>query len=250
VFNGEKYATEKLRKNKKDHAKVSAFQQDIIKFAHEWSTLDYSKDADIETTYLKQPEQSETLQILIDSLGWARKKQPPSVSIPPPIKQELLKLYNIRPNLSAAQSRVRLIAIPEYSNSIYVEYIITEARIHSYFAQLQTMKKTLKLDATTQLVIHQNYKGRLSKGNDLRLEIHRRKINVCVNGKNKQQLIKILLENDRDAAIGQPDEDAIEREYAAEKNAQEEDLVDSDDDESPNLDDPAVLGNFMNDFQA
>jgi hypothetical protein len=106
------------------------------------------------------------------------------------------------------------------------------------------MKKTLKLDATTPLQIHQNYKGRLIKGNELRLEINRRKINVCVNVMNKQQLIKISLENDRDVVIGQPDEDAIEREYAAEKNAEEEDLVDSEDDESPNLDDPAVLGNL------
>jgi hypothetical protein len=56
---------------------------------------------------LKQPEQSETLQIVIESLGWARKKQPLSVSIPPEIKHELVKLYNVRPNLSTAQSRVK-----------------------------------------------------------------------------------------------------------------------------------------------
>ncbi len=50
----------------------------------------------------------------------------------------------------------------------------------------------------------------------MRLEIHHRKIDVCVSGKNKQQLIEILLENDKDAAIGQPDEDALEMSYAAE----------------------------------
>jgi hypothetical protein len=111
------------------------------------------------------------------------------------------------------------------------------------------MKKILKLDASTPLVIHQNYKGRLSKGNELRLEIHHRKINVCVSGKNKQQLIEILLENDKDVAIGQPDEDVLEMNYAAEKNTDNEDYIDSEDDESPNLDDPEVMGNFMNDFQ-
>jgi hypothetical protein len=199
---------------------------------------------------LKKPEHSETSQIVIESLGWARKKQPPSVSIPPPIKQELLKLHNVKPNLSSAQSRVRLIALPEYNNSIYVEYVITEARIHSYFAQLQQMKKTLKLDASTPLVIHQNYKGRLSRPNELRLEIHRRKINICVSGKNKQQLITILLENDKDVIVGQSNEEAIEREYAAEKSAEDAYDVDSEDDESPNLDDPEVVGNFMDDFQA
>jgi hypothetical protein len=199
---------------------------------------------------LKQPEQSETLQIVIESLGWARKKQPLSVSIPPEIKHELVKLYNVRPNLSTAQARVKLIALPEYTNSIYVEYVITEARIHSYFAQLQQMKKVLKLAASTPLVIHHNYKGHLSKGNELRMEIHRRKINVCVRGMIKQQLIEILLENDKDVTLGQPDEEALEMNYAAEKHAEDEHYVDSEDDESPNLDDPEVLGNFMNDFHA
>jgi hypothetical protein len=152
VFHGAKAGTQKVSKNKKEHAQVSAFQQDIIEFAHEWASQDYTKDSDIETTYLKQPEQSETLKIVIELLGWARKKQPPSVTIPPAIKHELVKLYNVRPNLSTAQSRVKLIALPEYNNSIYVEYFITEARIHSYFAQLQQMKKILKLDASTPLV--------------------------------------------------------------------------------------------------
>jgi hypothetical protein len=127
----EKTATPKVRKNKKEHAKVSAFQQDIIQFSHEWASQDYTKDSDIKTAYLKQPEETETLKIVIESLGWARKKQPPAVSIPPAIKHELVKLYNVRPNLSTAQARVKLIALPEYTNSIYVEYVITEARIHS-----------------------------------------------------------------------------------------------------------------------
>jgi hypothetical protein len=161
VVKVEKCDSEIIRKNKKEHAKVSAFQRDIIKYAHEWAILDYTKESEIESTYLKKPEHTETLQIIIDSLGWARKKQPPSVSIPPPIKLELLKLYNVKPNLSSAQSRVRLIALPEYNNSIYVEYVITEARIHSYFAQLQQMKKTLKLDASTPLVINHVQQPRL-----------------------------------------------------------------------------------------
>ncbi len=40
--------------------------------------------------------------------------------------------------------------------------------------------------------------------------------------------------------------------YAAEKHAEDENYVGSEDDESPNLDDPEVLvlGNFMNDFHA
>ncbi len=84
----------------------------------------------------------------------------------------------------------------------------------------------------------------------MRLEIHHQKINVCVRGKNKQQLIEILLENDKDVAIGQPDEDAPEMNYATEKHAEDEHYVGSEDDESPNRDDPEVLGNFMNDFQA
>ena len=45
-------------------------------------------------------------------------------------------------------------------------------------------------------------------------------------------------------------EEAIDREYAAEKSAEDALDVDSEDDDSPNLDDPEVVGNFMDDFQA
>jgi hypothetical protein len=68
--------------------------------------------------------------------------------------------------------------------------------------------------------------------------------------KNKQQLITILLENDKDVIVGQSDEEAIDREYAAEKSAEDALDVESEDDDSPNLDDPEVVGNFMDDFQA
>jgi hypothetical protein len=56
VFKGGKCAPDVVRKNKKQHAKVSAFQQDIITFSHKWASLDFTKDSEIETTYLKKPE--------------------------------------------------------------------------------------------------------------------------------------------------------------------------------------------------
>ena len=107
------------------------------------------------------------------------------------------------------------------------------------------------MDAGSPLVIHQSYMsrlGRLSKVNELRLEIYRRKLIVSVSGKSKQQLIAILLENDKDVQRGQPDEDDIERDYAAAHNV--EDALDSEDEESPNLDDPEELSMIMNEVQA
>ncbi len=89
--------------------------------------------------------------------------------------------------------------------------------------------------------------GRLSKVNELRLEIYRRKLNVSVSGQTKQQLIAILLENDKDVQRGQPDEDNIDREYAAAQNV--EDDLESEDDDSPNLDDPEDLSIIMNEVQ-
>jgi hypothetical protein len=133
---------------------------------------------------------------------------------------------------------------------VYVEFVMTEARVHSYFSQLVKMKKDQKLDATTSLVVWQSYKGRLSKINELRFEIHRRKLSVCVSGKNKQQLIQILLENDKDVEEGQPNEEEIDSEYAAAAGNGEAEDDSSDEDETPNLDDPETLANFMDDFQS
>ncbi len=69
-----------------------------------------------------------------------------------------------------------------------------------------------------------------------RFQIHHQSSTVC--------------QNHGHVANGKSDEEAIDREYAAEKSAEDALDVDSEDDNSPNLDDPEVVGNFMDDFQA
>ena len=101
------------------------------------------------------------------------------------------------------------------------------------------------------------YKG-LSDPHDLRFEIHRRKLNVSVEGKNQQALIQILINNDQDELEGYPEEDDIDIAYDADQNVEflldppdlETDIEGREDDEVPNLDDPDSLNGFLEELQA
>jgi hypothetical protein len=143
---------------------------------------------------------------------------------------------------------------------------MTEATVHSQFSQFMKRRKDLKLDenaifelAPERRLPMDNFKRykELSKVNELRFEIHRRKLNVCVKGKLKHELILILLTHDRELQEGHREEDDIEMAYAAEHigvdelNPHLETDNDSkeDEDESTNLDDPEIMASLMDDLQ-
>jgi hypothetical protein len=192
-------------------------------------------------------------------------KQPPPVMIPHAIKESLAELFNIRPRISPEQALVKLRTMPVHVNNIFVAYVMNEARVHSQFSQFMKKRKDLKLDANASIVIAPerrlpmgNYKKYkiLSKMNELRFEIHRRKLNVCVKGKLKHELIQILLTNNKDLQEEHPEEDDIEMAYAAEQNAVVDELEpdleadnETKEDKSPNLDDPETMANLMEDLQ-
>ena len=95
--------------------------------------------------------------------------------------------------------------------------------------------------------------------NELRFEIHRRNLNICVKGKLKHELIQILLTNDKDLEEEHPEEDDIELAYAAQQNAVLLDELDpdleadneskEDENDSTNLDDPEIMAILMEDLR-
>ncbi len=103
---------------------------------------------------------------------------------------------------------------------------------------------------------YKRYKD-IFKVNELRFEIHRRKLNVCVKGKLKHELIQILLTNDKDLQEGHREEDDIEMAYAAAQNDEDEldpDLETDnnskeDENDSTNLDDPEIMAILMEDLR-
>ncbi len=75
-----------------------------MRHAHTWASIDYAGDGLTATTYLKLPEDCETMKIKMESKGWARKKQTAKVMISHDIKKSLADLFNKRPRLSPAQA--------------------------------------------------------------------------------------------------------------------------------------------------
>ncbi len=241
---------------------MSAFQKAIIHYAHQWATVDYEGDGKIAATYLKLPEDCETQEIKLETKGWARKKQPTKVTISFDIKKNIADLFNMKPRLSPAQAFDKLKHMELYTNNHFVQHIMNEARVHSQFSQLMKRRKDLKLDANARIEFGcepcaemgtcTNYKG-LSDPHDLRFEIHRRKLNVSVDGKYHTELIQILINNDQDVLEGHPEEDDIDIAYDAEQNVEflldppdlETGIEGREEDESPNVDDPDGLNGFL-----
>ncbi len=182
------------------------------------------------------------------------------------IKETLVELFNIRPRISPEQALVKLRAMRVHAHNVFVAYVMTEATVHSQFSQFMKRRKDLKLDENAILelaperrlpmVNYKRYKE-LSKVNELRFEIHRRKLNVCVRGKLKHELILILLTNDKELQEGHREEDDIEMAYAAEQigvdelnpHLETDDDSKQDEDESTNLDDPEIMARLMDDLQ-
>jgi hypothetical protein len=244
------------RKCTNTFASGSAYQKDLVQYAHAWACVDYAEDSVRVRTAFKQPEDIKTTNIVIVTKGWAQKKQPPPVRIAPEIKDELAVLFNCqKPRISPDQALVILKGKCAYRNSVYVDYVLTEARIKSYYSQLLKMKKDQGLNATAPVVVWQHYKS-LSTLHALRFEIHRRKLQEDVNGKTKKQLIEILRNDDKHVEEGHPEDDDIMMAYATQLNAPgnlDADQASEDDssnrDALGNLDDADNLVNLMNECE-
>ena len=61
--------------------------------------------------------------------GWAVKKSLPSVSFPLPMKKLMLVYFNEEPKISAETAQKRILALPQYVNDVFVEYVVTAERI-------------------------------------------------------------------------------------------------------------------------
>jgi hypothetical protein len=60
-----------------------------VRHAHAWASIDYAGDGITAATYLKLPKDCKTTKIMMETKGWARKKQTAKVMISHDIKKAL-----------------------------------------------------------------------------------------------------------------------------------------------------------------
>jgi hypothetical protein len=255
-----------IRCYKQNYCNATAFQEAIVRHAHAWASVDYAGDGETTAAYLKLPEDCETTKIKMETKGWARKKQTAKVLIPHDIKKSIADLFNKRPRLSPAQAFEQLKKMEVYTDNHFVQHIMNEARVHAQFSQLMTKRKKLQLgedapiDFTPDAGVEKgstDYKG-LSDLHDLRFEIHRREINISVDGKTVQELIQIINNDNKNKLEGRTDEDDIDTAYDADQNEEflihqpnlEPECNGREDDETLNLDDPDALKDFLEEIPA
>jgi hypothetical protein len=149
-------------------------------------------------------EYQETRNISVTTKGWAKKRQCPPTRIPWSVKRDLIPLFNIRPKLSPEQARVKIIAMTQYENNVYIDYFVTAAKIKQYFQTLANYRKEKKIPADAQ--VDANAAGcdsadpldrymNLYKIDELLHEIKQRGLSSAPQA-SKSKLVQTLLDHD------------------------------------------------------
>jgi hypothetical protein len=80
------------------------------------------------------------------------KKSPPPVHIPHAIRLELVKLFNQKaPYVQPEEGLAQIQAMEEFRNDVFVDHILTAAKIKAYFGRLLVLKKKGEYDGDTGL---------------------------------------------------------------------------------------------------
>ncbi len=204
VLHSGKQNPQMTRQRKRINGGLSEYFKDIVKFAYEWSCVDYEDyRSDVELTSRRE-EYAATRNIGVNTKGWAKKRQPPPTRIPMSVKQDLIPLFNSRPFLSAEQCRVKIMAMERYQNNVYVEYFVTAPKIKQYFQTLLSYRKVNNLSVNTPLgedAAGCDSADTLDRYNnlfhldELQLEVQKRGLSTVANP-SKAQLVQTLLDHD------------------------------------------------------
>jgi hypothetical protein len=196
----------KRRKWKTLSSHVSEYKKTLIMFVKEWALDDYNTHRCIEDIAFRKSEYETTKTLFTGTTkGWAMKKSPPPVHIPHDVRLELVKLFNQKaPYVQPEEALSQIQAMEEFRNDVFVDHILTPAKIKAYFGRLLVIKKNGEFDVESGLppeaaggASKNKYKDICTKG-ALMLEIRKR--NICTKGslhrKNIAALVEILIEND------------------------------------------------------
>ena len=133
----------KRRKWKTLSSHVSEYKKTLIMFVKEWALDDYNTHRCIEDIAFRKSEYETTKTLFTGTTkGWAMKKSPPPVHIPHDVRLELVKLFNQKaPYVQPEEALAQIQAMEEFRNDVFVDHILTPAKIKAYFGRLLVIKK-------------------------------------------------------------------------------------------------------------
>ena len=111
------------------------------RIAEKFANEGYDKDVMEAAICLNTPESAEVLSFVTGGSHWALKRNNPTVTFPLPISNILRTYYNEQnPHCSPDDAAARLAALPQYSKSLYVRYVMDANKIKAFFSTLKAKK--------------------------------------------------------------------------------------------------------------
>ena len=113
----------------------------MCRIAEKFVNEGYDKDVMEAAICFNTPESAEVLSFVTGGRHWALKRNNPTVTFPLPISNILRTYYNEQnPHCSPDDAAARLAALPQYSKSLYVRYVMDANKIKAFFSTLKAKK--------------------------------------------------------------------------------------------------------------
>ena len=121
--------------------KGSSWFKKVSAIAEQWANEKHEDDVKDAAAAFTTPEDSSVKQYVTGGKYWALKKNVPTVQISNRMANQLRLMYNEQnPHVSPEGAAVRLLALPEYRQSLYVKHVITADKIKVFFGGLKKKK--------------------------------------------------------------------------------------------------------------
>ena len=120
------------------------------------------------------PEDASVKDYATGGKHWALKKNVPTVTIPIKMANQLRIMYNEQnPHCAPEEAAIRLLALPEYHQSLYVKHVMTADKIKVFFSSLKKKKKDGAVPELTRTAGSNGYRS-FSTVDAMKVEYHRR----------------------------------------------------------------------------
>ena len=207
----------KRRSRHAENKPASAHRRMILTTAASWTGKLVKSSKEFCKKVLSTPETASIANLPFEPRGWMMKRYLPSICMPKPMKVLLLEYFNEYPHVSPYGALLRLLALNQYRNDVFVMYVLTPMRIKGFFGTMLAYKKKHKIakntpvpviaaGAATTAIVY----GDLTNQELLAKEIIRRGISSTCKSRlvkmGRPVLVGMLQENDRACMEGDGDD--------------------------------------------
>jgi hypothetical protein len=122
-----------------DH--ITPCQRQLVELSCAWAAEGAAATVETAKNVMSLPLPEDVRTMPIGQRYWAMKKNLPAARMPLDLKKLLIQLYNRVPHASPKSAVTEIQKDERFKDDIFVRYMVTSARVKTYFASLKSKKK-------------------------------------------------------------------------------------------------------------